>query len=420
MYRVTQLSNGLTIATAEMPHMASVSLGLWAAVGSRMETAAQNGAAHFIEHMLFKGTRRRSAREISQAVEGVGGYLNAFTAEENSCFYSRGRHTHFAELFDVLADMYLHSLFAPPELGRERAVIQEEISMYMDQPAQRVQELLNQTLWPGQPLGAPITGTHRSLDRLDRRTLLAFLGAHYGTRSTLITAAGHVQHDQAVRTVQRLAKHFPAGQRPCFTPAQTRQKEPRVRLFTQKTEQTQIALGIRTCSRHDERRHAVRLLNVLLGENMSSRLFQIVREDRGLAYSIYSSTSFFDDVGDLVISAGLDADRLPQTLRLIVRELRRLARQAPSRAELHRARDYLIGQLDLGLESIETQMNWLGEQWLGYGKIVLPAVVKERYAAVTPSQIRAAASDFFRPEHLNLALVSPLKSATGLPKLLSF
>ncbi len=419
MYHVTRLPNGLTVATAEMPHMASVSLGLWAAVGSRAETAAQNGTAHFIEHMLFKGTQHRSAKKISQDVEGVGGYLNAFTAEENTCFYSRARHDRFAELLDVLADMYLHSVFAPVELGKERKVINEEIAMYMDQPAQRVQELLNEILWPDQPLGRPITGTHRSIEPLNRATLLSFLRAHYGTSSTLITAAGRVRHAEVVRAVKRIAPRFPDGKRPVFAPADDRQSAPRVRLLSKKTEQTQLALGIRTCSRHDDRRHALRLLNVILGENMSSRLFQIVREDRGLAYSIYSTTSFFDDVGDLVITAGLEADKLPQVLKLIVRELRRLKETPPTAGELRRARDYLMGQLDLSLESTEHQMTWIGEQLLGYGQIIPPEAVKARYAAVTAAQIRAAARDFFRPDRLNLALVSPLKSDAGLARLLS-
>ncbi len=419
MYHVTHLPNGLTVATAEMPHMASVSLGLWAATGSRAETAGHNGAAHFIEHMLFKGTRRRSAKEISQDVEGVGGYINAFTGEENTCFYSRARHDRFAELLDVLADMYLHSVFAPVELNKEREVIKEEISMYMDQPTQRVQELLNETLWPRQPLGRPITGTHRSLDRLDRTALLSFIRDHYGTHSTFVTAAGRVRHTEVLRAVNRIAPSFPAGKRPVFAPADANQIAARINLLTRKTEQTQMALGIRTCSRHDDRRHALRLLNVILGENMSSRLFQIVREDRGLAYTIYSTTSFFDDVGDLVISAGLDAEKLPQTLRLITRELRRLVETQPSAGELRRARDYLLGQLDLSLESTENQMSWIGEQLLGYGRIAPPEVVKARYAAVTAGQIRSAARDFFRSDRLNLALVSPLKSDAGLAKLLS-
>jgi predicted Zn-dependent peptidase len=189
-------------------------------------------------------------------------------------------------------------------------------------------------------------------------------------------------------------------------------------LFTKKTEQTQLAFGIRTCSRHDERRHALRLLNTILGENMSSRLFQVVREDRGLAYSIYSTPSFFDDTGDLVISAGLDTGHLPETLRLILRELRRFRETPPAPGELRRARDFVIGQIDLGLESTDNQMNWIGEQWLGYGRIIPPAEIKRRLRAVTAAEIRAGARDFFRPDRLNLALVSPRKSTRDLARLL--
>ena len=197
--------------------------------------------------------------------------------------------------------------------------------------------------------------------------------------------------------------------RPARFSARNDQRAPRIRLLTKKTEQTQIALGIRTCSRHDERRFALRLLNAILGENMSSRLFQVVREDRGLAYSIYSTPSFFDDTGDLVISAGLDTDKLPQALKLILRELGRLRAVLVSQGELRRARDYVIGQMDLSLESTDSQMNWLGEQLLGFGKTFPPGEIKHRLRTVTTGEVRAAARDFFQPDRLNLALVSPLK-----------
>ena len=414
MYHVTHLKNGLTVATAEMPHMASVSLGLWVGVGGRYEPAELNGVSHFIEHLLFKGTRKRSAREISQAIEGIGGYLNAFTGEESTCFYSKARHDRFDELLDVLADMFLNSKFDPVEIDKERSVIKEELAMYLDQPQHHVQELLNETLWPDQPLGRPLTGTGKTLDAMQRGHFLDYLRKNYVTGSTIVVAAGKLQHQQIVKAVTRYASRFTPGKRPPFNPAESNQQKPRLRLFTKKTEQTQFALGIRTCSRHDERRFALRLLNTILGENTSSRLFQEIREERGLAYSIYSSLGFFDDTGDLVISAGLDTDKLPQTLKLIMRELRRLTHAIPTAAELRRARDYVIGQLDLSLESTENQMMWLGEQLLGYGKIVPASEIKQRLSEVKAAQIRAVARDFFRPERLNLALVSPLKTGHNL------
>jgi predicted Zn-dependent peptidase len=251
-----------------------------------------------------------------------------------------------------------------------------------------------------------------------RRHLVSYLRSCYVTGSTLIVAAGKIKHRRAVQAVARHARYFSLGKRPSFVPVHVDQRAPRISLFSKKTEQTQLALGIHTCSRHDERRYAFRLLNTILGENMSSRLFQVIREDRGLAYSIYSSPSFFEDAGDLVISAGLDTDNLSKTLRLIVAELQRLVRTLPSAAELRRARDYVNGQIDLGQESTDNQMNWVGEQLLGYGSILPPTQIKRRLSQVTSSEIRSVAQDFLRPERLNLALVSPLKSADHLSRIL--
>jgi predicted Zn-dependent peptidase len=419
-YQVTQLKNGLRVATAEMPHMTSVSVGLWVGIGSRYEPAELNGVCHFIEHLLFKGTNKRSAKEISQAVEGVGGYLNAFTSEEATCLHARASHDRFDELLAVLADMLLESKFAPADIVKEREVIKEEMAMYLDEPQHQVQELLNGTLWPGQPLGRPITGTNQTLDAMKRSHLTGYLGGHYLANRILIVAAGKVTHRQALRAATRYASRFQMGALPQMVPAKAEQRAPKICLFTKQTEQTQIALGIRTCSRHDERRYSLRLLNTILGENMSSRLFQIVREDRGLAYSIYTTPSFFEDTGDLVISAGLDTDKVLKTLKLILRELRRFAESLPSAAELRRARDYVIGQIDLGSESVDNQMNWLGEQLLGYGRVFEPAEIKRRLRRVTVSEIRAAARDFFRPERLNLALVSPMKSQRELERAFKF
>jgi predicted Zn-dependent peptidase len=291
--------------------------------------------------------------------------------------------------------------------------------MYLDEPQHLVQELLNGTIWPEHALGRPITGTNETLDKLDRSKLVDYLRGNYVANKSVLVATGHLKHKQVVKAVSRYARRFQNGTAAESVPARDSQNEPRLKLFTKDTEQMQLALGIRTCSRHDERRYALRLLNTIVGENMSSRLFQIIREDRGLAYSIYSTPSFFEDAGDLVISAGLDTDNLLKTLRLIICELRRLAEISPSAAELRRARDYVIGQIDLGQESTENQMNWIGEQLLGYGRIFSPNEVKRRLRQVTPAEIRSTARDFFQPARFNLALVSPLKSTRHLARALS-
>jgi predicted Zn-dependent peptidase len=416
MYQRTRLENGLTILTAEMPHMASVSLGIWVGVGGRYEPAELCGVSHFIEHMLFKGTRKRSALEISQAVEGIGGYFNAFTSEENTCFYSKVRHDCFDDLLGVLMDMFLNSRFEAGEIDKERSVIKEELAMYMDQPHQYVQELLNETLWPNQPLGRSLTGTVQTLDAMTRKEIVRYQRSNYVAPATLVTAAGRLRHKQVVKAVSRYAPRFRQGRLPQFIPAISNQKEPNLRLFTKAVEQTQLALGLRVSSRHDERRYALRLLSTILGENMSSRLFQTVREEHGLAYNIYSSLCLLEDAGLLNVSAGLDTDKLPHALELIMNELRHLAAKAPSRSEMQRARDYAIGQIDLSLEGGESQMMWLGEHYLAYGNVPSARQVKDRLSKVLPSEVRAVAREFFRPEALNLALVSPLKSHRSLVK----
>jgi predicted Zn-dependent peptidase len=419
MYGFTELPSGLRIVTARMPHLASVALGLWVGTGGRHEPARHNGVAHFIEHMLFKGTRRRTAARISQDIEGVGGYLNAFTDEELTCFYSRAVASKMPELVDVLLDMFLGSKFASSEIAKEREVILEEQSMYLDQPAEHVHDLLNAAQFPGHPLGRPVIGSKRSVRAIGRRDLLDFLELHYVAGTTVIAAAGDVDHEALVRLIRVREPEFRVASRPEPEPAPPPAGSPAVRLRTKATEQTHLAIGFRTVSRIDPQRHALRLLNVLLGENMSSRLFQVVREDHGLAYNIHSSVSAWSDCGDLVISAGLDDGQLEKVLKLVLAEARRLARRPPGRAEFERARDYALGQADLALEGSEQKMMWLGEQMLGHGRVTPPDLIRARLMAVTPAAVQSAASEFFRAERVSLALVSPRKSPDGLASLLA-
>ena len=230
MYQIWRVENGLTVAALEMSHMASVSVGIWVGIGGRYEPEPISGAAHFIEHMMFKGTRRRSAREISQAVEGIGGYLNAFTSEEHTCFYSKARHDRWEELLDVLSDMFLHSTFEPVEIEKERSVIREELAMYLDQPQHYVHELLNETLWPDQPLGRSITGSEKTLTAMTREHLLDFRKLNYVGCNTLIAVAGNIAPRKFAQVVRRSAKKFPAGKHPTFPPARASQAKPVIRL----------------------------------------------------------------------------------------------------------------------------------------------------------------------------------------------
>ena len=401
-----------------MPHMASVAVGIWVGVGGRFETAEISGVAHFIEHLLFKGTRRRSAKEISEAVEGIGGYLNAFTTEENTCFHARAHAEHTDDLLDVLVDMLVNSRFAPADISKERDVIKEEIAMYRDQPQQLVHDLLHETLWPNHPLGRPLTGTEKTLDAIRRAEMLSFMRANYSAPNTVLAVAGPLRHGDVLRRCKKFVSKFHGGRKPTFVPADSEQRAPLVRLHTKKTEQTQLALGVRACSRHDERRFATRVLNAIVGESMSSRLFQILREEKGLAYSIYSSWAFMEDTGAITISAGLDHEDLEKSMRIIARELHKLGETLVAPGELRRARDFVIGQMELSLEGTENQMNWIGESLLAYGRVLDPQDVKQRLASVTAGEVRNVAREFFRPERVNAAIVSPLEKSAGLEKFL--
>jgi predicted Zn-dependent peptidase len=378
------------------------------------------GISHFIEHLLFKGTQRRTAAQISQAVEGIGGYLNAFTDEEHTCFYARAQASRLGELVDVLLDMFLESRLDPAEIQRERAVILEEMAMYRDQPAELMHDLLNEVQFPGHPLGRAVIGTPETLAGMRRAHFVDYLGSHYVTDSTVIAAAGNLEHEALVSLVGRRLRQFRPGVRPGCQPPADRKPQPAVKSVRKPVEQANLGLGFRTCSRHDPRRFALRLLNVILGENMSSRLFQVVREEHGLTYNINSSLSFWGDCGDLVISAGLDPSEVERTVNLVVAELLRLTRRAPAKGEFERARDYVLGQMDLQLENTEHHMMSLGEQWLSYGQLADPAEARQRISAVRPSELVPLARAFLTPERLAVAVVTPQRRAYRLEPLLDF
>ena len=414
-YHLTTLPNGLRVATAEMPHMASVCVGLWAAVGSRHESARLNGAAHFLEHLLFKGTKRRSARRISGEVEGLGGYLEAFTAEDHTCYYAKAEAGRLRQIGDVLGDIYAHSRLPAVEVERERGVIREEILMYQDQPAQVAEELLAAAVWPRHPLGRPLAGTLASLAALRRDDLLGFWRSGYHARATVLAVAGRVRHAEVLARVAPLLADLPTGPTPRFK-AWKGEAGPaagagRAVVQAQDNEQVQLVLGFQAVGRHDPARFALRVLNALLGEKMDSRLFQSLRERRGLCYSVQSEMATYAETGLLTISVGLDAKQLRAALGLIRRELDRLAAQPVGARELREARDYLIGQHRLGMESTTNQMMWLGESILSHGRIARPEEAEEALAAVTPDAVQVVARASLQEGFRALVAVGPVEAS---------
>jgi predicted Zn-dependent peptidase len=360
-------------------------------------------------HLLFKGTKRRSARRITESVEGLGGYLNAFTTEDHTCYYAKAAAEHLPTLCDVLGDMYLDSVFAQHEIEREREVIREEILMYRDAPAQHAQELLTATMWPRHPLGRPLTGTVASIGRLRRDDLVGFRDRHYNGATTIVTVAGPVYHERVLSLLTPVLSRLPRGRTPRFRRAGRAAGPAQVNLHTQDTEQTHLAMGFHAFGRADDRRFALKLLSVILGENMSSRLFQKLRERHGWCYNIQTSMVTLADTGAIHVYAGLDPANLERAIRLILRELQSLCEKAPGKTELKKARDYTIGQTLMGLESTSNQIMWMGESILGYGEVLDPSEIERRILAVTPQDIQRCACHCLSRAKLGLAIVGPLQ-----------
>jgi hypothetical protein len=402
---ITTLPNGLRVATQAMPSSQTVAVGIWCAVGGRHESARIGGVSHFLEHLLFKGTKKRSARRISEEVEGVGGDLNAYTAEERTCYYAAASADHLGRVTEVLSDMYCNSCLDGQEIERERGVIVEEIEMIRDESAQHVQELLTAETWRGNSLSRPITGTKKSLSAISSKDLFNHLQGNYHAGRTIVTAAGAVDHGEFVRVASRFLGKLHAGSpRPRVVPP-LRQGSPRLVIEARDNQQTQIALSFRGSGALDPKRHAVNLLHVLLGGNMSSRLFQELRERCGLCYSISTSLSTHSDCGAFEISLGLDGKNVVKAMKLIFTECRRIAEKGPSVAELRRARDYSIGTSRMALERAATQNYRLGTSLLTYGKVVTPESVYDRLGKVTPAEIQAVAQKIFQMRTLCLAMV---------------
>ena len=403
----SRLSSGVRVITSAIPRVQSVTFGIWVGVGSRYEGSRLAGISHFIEHLLFKGTRKRSAKDISREIEGYGGYLNAFTQEENTCYYARVAGNRLWKALDVLADMYNDPSFDPVEVKKERGVIIEEIMMYRDQPQQVVQEMLSEAIWQNHALGRPIIGTPETLAKMDRGVIKGFKEKAYVPANTVFAFAGCLNHDECVKGVERLVS---SKSRSCVleygsvTKAVSQQD---VVLQKKEIEQTHMAMGIRMFGRHDKRRYALRLLNVILGENMSSRLFQVVREKHGLAYSVHSSVHLFEESGALVISAGLDRKRSLKAIELITREIIRLKSFPVGGQELKMAKEYVIGQLKLGMESTTNQMMWIGDNLMSYGKFIRPEDMIDKIARVSSKDILILAEQIFSSTSASLAMISP-------------
>jgi predicted Zn-dependent peptidase len=402
------LPNGLTILSESMSSVRSVCIGIWLRTGARQERVEDNGISHFIEHMLFKGTANRSAEEIARAADSIGGHLDAFTAKETTNYSIKVLDEHLPRAFSILSDLVKNPLFEPKNIANESRVIQEEIKMVEDTPDDLVHEIFTQTYWRGHALGRPILGTRRSIRGFDRQRLARYFRRHYAPNNLLVAAAGHIRHSQIVDLVGKEFGDMPSG--PTIRNGPIPVAHPHLQVKHKKDlEQVHICVGAPSYPQPHENRFPSYILNSVLGGGMSSRLFQNVREKRGLAYAIFSSLSSFHDAGCLSVYAGTAADKARQVVQLVLAEFCELKSNPISQEELQRAKDYLKGSLLLSLESSTSRMANVARQEMYFGRYISQDEIARSVDGVTAEQVQGVAQEFLRPDRLAVTVLGPIK-----------
>ena len=405
--RRTVLPNGLIVLTERMEHLRSIAMGVWIKSGSRCEPAETNGISHFVEHMVFKGTRSRSAQHIAREMDSIGGNLDAFTGKETICFNVKSLAEHVPIAMDVLTDLVLNPVFASADIERERGVILEEIKIDEDNPDVLVHELFTQNLWEDHPLGKPILGTSKTVGRLDQQKLFDYHGGRFLGGNMVFSAAGDLDHDRFVEQVTSKFHALPAGEAVSeeLAPAASA----RIVLRNKKAlEQVQICLGVPAPPITDDSRYATLILNTALGGGMSSRLFQTIREERGMAYSIYSDLNPYRDTGTLCIYAGTSTGKALEVVDVILAELSKLKQEPLGHEELTRAKDQLKGNILMGLESSNSRMANLARQEMYFQQFFTAEEIIARIDTVEAGQVQTMAQRLFHPDRIAVTLLGRL------------
>jgi predicted Zn-dependent peptidase len=406
MYRKSVLKNGVRILSEKLDYFRSVSLGIWVNVGSREEEARENGISHFIEHMLFKGTPRRDSLEIAKELDAIGGYSNAFTGKEYTCFHSKVLDNHLSPLSDILSDIFLNSLFDPHEVDRERHVILQEISQAEDTPDEHIHVLFSELFWPNHPIGKPVLGTQATVSTIQKEAMLQYLKRFYAPERILIAAAGHIDHDELVGYFQALF----ADLEPRYenSPGPSPQIHSGISCESKDLEQVHMCLGGKGPLLSGDLRFAGTVLNTILGGNMSSRLFQEIREKRGLAYSVYSFISAYMDTGLLGVYVGTDPSEANPVLEITNREIRKIQRGEISREDLEATREHLTGSILLGAESTDSRMMRLAKNEYVFGRYIGYEELLSNLQKVTVDEVVTVAREAFRRGQVSLAALGPL------------
>lgn len=417
MVNKTILDNGVRIISEYMPHVHSVSIGIWVANGSRHERREHNGVAHFVEHLMFKGTERRTALDIAREIDSVGGVLNAFTSREYVCYYAKVLDKNLPQAVDLLTDIFLNSTFDPDEIEKERKVVLQEISMLEDTPDDYVHDLFHRSFWRGHPLGMSILGSVESVEGLSRDAIITHLAEKYRSDDIIIAVAGNVRHDEILTLVDGLFGRVPtgSGRDICHLPTYEKQVE----VVEKDLEQVHICLGTKAFPQNHPRRFEVYLVNTILGGSMSSRLFQEIRERLGLAYSVYSYVVSHTDAGSLVVYAGTSPEKLDDVIDVAFTELKRMKLELVPTCELESAKEQIKGNIYLSLESSDNRMTKLAKNEIYFGRYIPINELAEGFDSVTSRGILELTNEIFDEHYLTLALMGKVNSAVFGPSRLT-
>ena len=411
MYKKTEFDNGLKLATNHMPGMESLAVGIWIKAGSRNEDERNSGISHFLEHMLFKGTSSRNCRKLKEDIEGRGGSLNGFTSEEMSCFLAKMSFKHSGIALDVLSDMVLNASIDPEEVERERGVITEEIRMYQDLPNHHVHDILAEIMWHGNMLGLPIAGSIDSVSAILRNDLAEYRNINYIPENITVVLCGNLEHDNLESRVKKIFKNKTKGKAAPVSAFHNSQSKPAIKILHKDTEQAHLCIGLHSFGRNHRDRYALSLLHIILGANMSSRLFENIREKKGLAYEIGAEVKKYADTGAFVVHAGTEHKKAGEAVSCILKELREIKKEHVTAGELKRAKEFFKVQLLMALEDTVDHMLWLGEHMVSLNKLPDRESIIRKIEAVTVEDIKNVANKIFKSSGLNIAIIGELGDA---------
>ena len=422
MFKKITLKNGLRIIVVPQKSTQAITVLVLAATGSKYEKKEINGISHLLEHMLFKGTKKRPDKiAISEPLDRIGGNYNAFTGEEYTGYFAKVDSSHFNLALDVISDIYLNSKLDPGEIKREKMVIIEEINMYYDQPAAYVQNLWNKVLYGDQPAGRDIAGTKESVLKISRQQLFSYMKNQYSASNTVVCVAGDITNDfQTFKKIEKYFGNIRNGKNIKKSPVSEKQSKPECLFKSKKTDQTHFCLGVRGYNLFHPQRYTQEILALILGGMMSSRLFIKIREELGLAYYIKTSISSDPDTGSLVTQAGVDNSRVEKAIAGILKEYKNISQKKVPAKELKKAKDHFKGKISLALETSDAKASFYGGQEIVERKILSPKEICDKIDKVTANDILKVAQDIFQPRKLNLALIGPFKDKKKFEKLLKF